>query len=130
MLNWLTKCILQGVVENVGTTIRGMYKTIKYPQAWKPSLYMFLSLALNVTTHEGHFYWYTDSKVGPAFSQVLLIFWEIDYLQSVVTTFEISVIGEYQTVETYLPNLHFVFNCLDWLSAVTTGVSYCRQSLE
>lgn len=59
----------KGVVENVGTTIRGMYKTIKCPQAWKPSLYMFLSLALNVTTHEGHFYWYTDSKVGPAFSQ-------------------------------------------------------------
>ncbi|AES59126.2 folate/biopterin transporter [Medicago truncatula] len=59
----------KGVVENVGTTIRSMYKTIKYPQAWKPSLYMFLSLALNVTTHEGHFYWYTDSKVGPAFSQ-------------------------------------------------------------
>ncbi|RHN77001.1 putative folate-biopterin transporter, major facilitator superfamily domain-containing protein [Medicago truncatula] len=74
----------KGVVENVGTTIRSMYKTIKYPQAWKPSLYMFLSLALNVTTHEGHFYWYTDSKVGPAFSQVPLIFWEIDSLQSVV----------------------------------------------
>lgn len=59
-------------------TIRSMYKTIKYPQAWKPSLYMFLSLSLNVTTHEGHFYWYTDSKAGPAFSQVPLIFQKMD----------------------------------------------------
>ncbi|CAL0323153.1 unnamed protein product [Lupinus luteus] len=57
------------VVERVGVTIRSMYQTIMYPQVWKPSLYMFLSLALNVTTHEGHFYWYTDSKAGPAFSQ-------------------------------------------------------------
>ncbi|XP_019457231.1 PREDICTED: probable folate-biopterin transporter 6 isoform X2 [Lupinus angustifolius] len=57
------------VVERVGVTIRSMYQTIMYPQVWKPSLYMFLSLALNVSTHEGHFYWYTDSKAGPAFSQ-------------------------------------------------------------
>lgn len=47
-----------------------MYKTIKYPQVWKPSLYMFISLALNISTHEGYFYWYTDPKAGPAFSQV------------------------------------------------------------
>ncbi|KAJ6915309.1 LOW QUALITY PROTEIN: folate-biopterin transporter 6 [Populus alba x Populus x berolinensis] len=46
--------------------LRGMSKTIKLPQVWKPSLYMYLSLAL---THEGHFYWYTDPKAGPAFSQ-------------------------------------------------------------
>ncbi|XP_058728634.1 probable folate-biopterin transporter 6 [Vicia villosa] len=59
----------QGAMKNAGMIIRSMYKTIKYPQAWKPSLYMFLSLSLNVTTHEGHFYWYTDSKAGPAFSQ-------------------------------------------------------------
>ncbi|KAF7817311.1 putative folate-biopterin transporter 6 [Senna tora] len=56
-------------VENVGMTIKSMYKTILYPQVWKPSLYMFLSLALNISTHEGHFYWYTDPKAGPAFSQ-------------------------------------------------------------
>ncbi|CAJ1972409.1 unnamed protein product [Sphenostylis stenocarpa] len=59
----------QAVLVSVGTTIRSMFKTIRYPQVWKPSLFMFLSLALNVTTHEGHFYWYTDSKAGPAFSQ-------------------------------------------------------------
>ncbi|KAK2452853.1 Major facilitator superfamily protein [Trifolium repens] len=59
----------KGAMESVGMTIKSMYKTIKYPQAWKPSLYMLLSLSLNVTTHEGHFYWYTDAKAGPAFSQ-------------------------------------------------------------
>ena len=54
--------------------IRSMYQTMLYPHVWKPSLYMFLALTLNVTTHEGHFYWYTDPKAGPAFSQVPLIF--------------------------------------------------------
>ncbi|MED6194941.1 hypothetical protein PIB30_033354 [Stylosanthes scabra] len=57
------------VVEGVGTKIRIMYKTTRHPQVWKPSLYIFLSLALSVTTHEGHFYWYTDPKAGPAFSK-------------------------------------------------------------
>ncbi|KAG4931440.1 hypothetical protein AAZX31_17G210200 [Glycine max] len=56
-------------VESVGMKIRSMYQTMLYPHVWKPSLYMFLALTLNVTTHEGHFYWYTDPKAGPAFSQ-------------------------------------------------------------
>lgn len=56
-------------VESVRMKIRSMYQTMLYPQVWKPSLFMFLALALNVTTHEGHFYWYTDAKAGPAFSQ-------------------------------------------------------------
>lgn len=30
---------------------------------------MYLSLALNISTYEGQFYWYTDSRAGPAFSQ-------------------------------------------------------------
>lgn len=47
-----------------------MYDTIQIPQVWKPSLYMYLSIALSFSTHEGHFYWYTDSKAGPAFSEV------------------------------------------------------------
>ncbi|WZZ30419.1 hypothetical protein YC2023_013820 [Brassica napus] len=55
--------------DGLGVAVKGMYKTIKYPQVWKPSLYMFISLALNVSTHEGYFYWYTDPKAGPAFSQ-------------------------------------------------------------
>ncbi|KAI5586770.1 hypothetical protein BDE02_06G234000 [Populus trichocarpa] len=56
-------------VEGLQIALRGMSKTIKLPQVWKPSLYMYLSLALSISTHEGHFYWYTDPKAGPAFSQ-------------------------------------------------------------
>lgn len=66
------KCTHVQVVEEVGVAIRGMYKTIKCPQVWKPSLYMYLSLTLSISTHEGQFYWYTDPTAGPAFSQVPL----------------------------------------------------------
>ncbi|KAM1012737.1 hypothetical protein ACFX2C_042949 [Malus domestica] len=56
-------------VEEVGVAMSGIYKTIKLPQVWKPSLYMYLSLALSINTQEGNFYWYTDPSAGPAFSQ-------------------------------------------------------------
>ncbi|KAJ6329896.1 hypothetical protein OIU76_008676 [Salix suchowensis] len=56
-------------MEDLQMALRGMSKTIKLPQVWKPSLFMYLSLALSISTHEGHFYWYTDPKAGPAFSQ-------------------------------------------------------------
>ncbi|MCL7033827.1 hypothetical protein MKW94_029041 [Papaver nudicaule] len=59
----------KATMEKVGGAMNGMCKTIKYPQVWKPSLYMYLSLALSISTHEGQFYWYTDPKAGPAFSQ-------------------------------------------------------------
>ncbi|TQE11197.1 hypothetical protein C1H46_003203 [Malus baccata] len=55
--------------EEVGVAMSGIYKTIKLPQVWKPSLYMYLSLALSINTQEGNFYWYTDPSAGPAFSQ-------------------------------------------------------------
>ncbi|KAF3446174.1 hypothetical protein FNV43_RR11353 [Rhamnella rubrinervis] len=44
-------------VEKLLVAIRGMYKTIKFPQVWKPSLYIYLSLALSLSAHEGQFYW-------------------------------------------------------------------------
>ncbi|KAF5748111.1 Major facilitator superfamily protein [Tripterygium wilfordii] len=56
-------------LESLGVAVTGMYESIKCPQVWKPSLYMFLSLALSISTHEAQFYWYTDPKDGPAFSQ-------------------------------------------------------------
>ena len=59
-------------MEKVEVAIRDMGRTIKCPQVWKPSLYMYLSLALSISTHEGQFYWYTDPNAGPAFSQVFL----------------------------------------------------------
>ncbi|XP_058114325.1 probable folate-biopterin transporter 6 [Magnolia sinica] len=55
--------------EKVSGATRSMYTAIKCPQVWKPSLYMYLSLALSISTHEGQFYWYTDPTAGPAFSQ-------------------------------------------------------------
>lgn len=51
-----------------------MYETIKCPQVWKPSLYIYISLALSISTQEGQFYWQTDPKAGPGFSQVLYMF--------------------------------------------------------
>ncbi|CAH2073167.1 unnamed protein product [Thlaspi arvense] len=71
--------------DGVGVAVKGMYKTIKYPQVWKPSLYMFISLALNISTHEGYFYWYTDPTAGPAFSQEFVgIIYAIGALASMV----------------------------------------------
>ncbi|XP_042417801.1 probable folate-biopterin transporter 6 [Zingiber officinale] len=57
------------VWETGKEAIGGMARTIQFPTVWKPSLYMFLSLALSISTHEGQFYWYTDRRAGPAFSQ-------------------------------------------------------------
>lgn len=68
-LNKVRFAVALQAVENVGVAIRGMRETIRRPQVWKPSLYMYLSLALSFSTHEGQFYWYTDSRAGPAFSQ-------------------------------------------------------------
>jgi hypothetical protein len=69
-------------VEDLQIALRGMSKTIKLPQVWKPSLYMYLSLALSISTHEGQFYWYTYPKAGPAFSQVHTTFYKLINLES------------------------------------------------
>ncbi|XP_024930459.3 probable folate-biopterin transporter 6 [Ziziphus jujuba] len=72
-------------VGKVVVAVKGMYKTIKFPQVWKPSLYMYLSLALSLSTHEGMFYWYTDPKAGPAFSQEFMgIIYAIGAMASIV----------------------------------------------
>lgn len=49
-----------------------MWKTLKYPDVWRPCLYMYISFALSLNIYEGMFYWYTDSKAGPAFSKVYI----------------------------------------------------------
>ncbi|PNT33940.1 hypothetical protein POPTR_006G266000v4 [Populus trichocarpa] len=48
---------------------KAMWRTLKFPDVWRPCVYMYLSLALSINIHEGLFYWYTDSKDGPSFSQ-------------------------------------------------------------
>ncbi|PON85087.1 Folate-biopterin transporter [Trema orientale] len=64
-----TGCSEIKVTDKLGLAIGGIYKTIKFPEVWKPSLYMYLSLALSISTHEGKFYWYTNPNAGPAFSK-------------------------------------------------------------
>ncbi|EXC01114.1 hypothetical protein L484_025485 [Morus notabilis] len=46
-----------------------MWTTLKSPSVWRPCLYMYSSLALSLNILEGMFYWYTDAKDGPSFSQ-------------------------------------------------------------
>ncbi|XP_057959352.1 probable folate-biopterin transporter 2 [Malania oleifera] len=48
---------------------KAMWTTLKCPDMWRPCLYMYLCLALSLNIHEGMFYWFTDSKEGPSFSQ-------------------------------------------------------------
>ncbi|KAK9149870.1 hypothetical protein Scep_008627 [Stephania cephalantha] len=75
----------KAAMEKVWEAVNGMYKTIKCPGVWKPSLYMYFSLALSISTHEGQFYWYTDPKAGPAFSQEFVgMIYAIGALASIV----------------------------------------------
>uniref|UniRef100_A0A803MS16 Folate-biopterin transporter 2 n=1 Tax=Chenopodium quinoa TaxID=63459 RepID=A0A803MS16_CHEQI len=60
------------VNEKFGDAVRAMWTTLKSQHVWKPSLYMFSSLALNINIHEGLFYWYTDGKGGPLFSKEIV----------------------------------------------------------
>lgn len=62
--------VKEKVLNKVSVAVKGMVRTIRYPVVWKPSLYMFLSLALSISTHEGQFYWYTNKEPpNPGFSQ-------------------------------------------------------------
>lgn len=65
---WL--CEQAESLKQVGVAIRDTCKAIKYPHVWKSAFFMFICLSLSISTHEGQFYWYTDKKAGPAFSQV------------------------------------------------------------
>jgi len=49
---------------------KAMWTTLKSEDVWRPCLYMYLSIAVSLDIREGMFYWYTDSKDGPSFSQV------------------------------------------------------------
>ncbi|KAE8699315.1 putative folate-biopterin transporter 3 [Hibiscus syriacus] len=51
---------------------KAMWTTLKCWDVWRSCLYMYLSLALGLHIHEGMFYWYTDAKDGPSFSQEIV----------------------------------------------------------
>ncbi|XWS11687.1 hypothetical protein CRYUN_Cryun37aG0020300 [Craigia yunnanensis] len=57
------------VKEKFVDAIKAMWTTLKRRDVWRPCMYMYLSLALGLHIHEGMFYWYTDAKEGPSFSQ-------------------------------------------------------------
>ncbi|XP_020584442.1 probable folate-biopterin transporter 2 isoform X1 [Phalaenopsis equestris] len=48
---------------------KSMWSTLKCPQVWRPCLYTYITFALSLNIQEGMFYWYTNPKAGPAFSQ-------------------------------------------------------------
>ncbi|KAL1809794.1 hypothetical protein ACET3Z_026784 [Daucus carota] len=51
---------------------RAMWTALKSRHIWRPCLYMYISLAVSINIHEGMFYWYTDAKAGPSFSQEVI----------------------------------------------------------
>ncbi|XP_027332530.1 probable folate-biopterin transporter 2 [Abrus precatorius] len=57
------------VKQNFLDAGKAMWTTLRCEDVWRPCLYMYLSLALSLNILEGMFYWYTDSKGGPSFSQ-------------------------------------------------------------
>ncbi|OMO83313.1 Biopterin transport-related protein BT1 [Corchorus capsularis] len=57
------------VKEKFVDASKAMWRTLKHRDVWRPCLYMFLSHALGLHLHEGMFYWYTNAKEGPSFSQ-------------------------------------------------------------
>ncbi|KAJ6354765.1 hypothetical protein OIU77_005380 [Salix suchowensis] len=62
---------------------KSMWRTLKFPDVWRPCVYMYLSIALSIDIHEGLFYWYTDSKGGPSFSEETVGFIFLDWCDRV-----------------------------------------------
>ncbi|CAI9755597.1 unnamed protein product [Fraxinus pennsylvanica] len=51
---------------------KAMWKILIYHDVWRPCLYMYLSFSMCLSISEGTFYWVTNSKAGPSFSQAVL----------------------------------------------------------
>ncbi|KAK3211124.1 hypothetical protein Dsin_015830 [Dipteronia sinensis] len=113
-------------MENLVAAVRGMYISIKCPQVWKPSLYMYISLALSISTHEGQFYWYTDPKAGPAFSQEFIgVIYAIGAVASML-----GVLIYHKTLKNYpFRNLLFSVQLLYGLSGMLDVIFILRWNL-
>ncbi|XP_044471942.1 probable folate-biopterin transporter 6 [Mangifera indica] len=113
-------------LENLEMAMKGMYKSIKCPQVWKPSLYMYLSFALSISTHEGQFYWYTDPKAGPAFSQEFV---GIIYAMAAVASM-VGVLIYHKTLKDYpFRNLLFFAQILYGMSGMLDLIFVLRWNL-
>ncbi|KAG0475777.1 hypothetical protein HPP92_015463 [Vanilla planifolia] len=60
--------------EKLTQAKKTMWATLKCAEVWKPCIFVFTSLALSLNIQEGLFYWYTDTKSGPCFSQRTISF--------------------------------------------------------
>ncbi|KAI3929759.1 hypothetical protein MKX01_025927 [Papaver californicum] len=125
----------------LGGAMNGMYKTIKYPQVWKPSLYMYLSLALSISTHEGQFYWYTDPKAGPAFSQEFVgMIYAIGAVASIAGVLIYhKLLKDYSTSSGSIPDYFFVIfeECVSrivsrirWMPMIVLSTKLCPLGIE
>ncbi|XP_042503574.1 probable folate-biopterin transporter 6 [Macadamia integrifolia] len=114
-------------LEKVGGAMSGMYTTMKCPQVWQPALYMYLSLALSISTHEGQFYWFTDPKAGPAFSQEIVgAVYAIGALASIV-----GILIYHKLLKDYpFRNLLFCAQLLYAISGVLDLVFVLRWNLK
>lgn len=92
---------------------RTMWATLKCPQVWRPCVYMYTSLALSLNIQEGMFYWYTDTKTGPSFSQGTISF-----------IFSIGSVGSLLGVLLYQNSLKdYPFRCLLFWSQLLSSFS-------
>lgn len=57
------------VWKELWTVKEELWATLKQARVWKPTLYMYMSLAVSPDISEGKFYWYTSARHGPAFSE-------------------------------------------------------------
>ncbi|CAA3025352.1 probable folate-biopterin transporter 2 [Olea europaea subsp. europaea] len=62
----------QQINQNFLDAGKAMWKTLKCSDVWRPCLYMYLSFSMSLSISEGMFYWVTDSKAGPSFSQEII----------------------------------------------------------
>jgi len=99
-----------------------MWTTLRSEDVWGPCLYMYFSLALSLDIREGMFYWYTDSKGGPSFSQVFgLIYWPMLLLRYLTDKFFPSVA---------LMTASYLISKISILVIVTIGSLSSFQSLR
>ncbi|XP_077238177.1 putative folate-biopterin transporter 2 [Tasmannia lanceolata] len=104
-----------------------MWTTLKCPDVWGPCLYMYFSLALSLNIHEGMFYWYTDPKAGPSFSQET-----IGFMFSVGSTGSLLGVLLYQNVLKDYPfrNLLFWSQLLFGVSGMLDLILVLRLNLK
>ncbi|XP_047338621.1 probable folate-biopterin transporter 2 [Impatiens glandulifera] len=106
---------------------KDMWTTLKCPEVWRPCIYMFISLALSLNIHQGMFYWYTDAKTGPGFSQETIGFiYSIGSVGSLLG----AILYQYNLKDHSFRNLCFWTQLLFGLSGMLDLVLILRLNLK